>query len=55
MAKRETEEKRDKQLKDHEDRLKKTNDSLKRKTYIELGFPRASKGTEVQNMYLNKS
>ena len=34
MAKRETEEKRNRQLKDHEDRLKEINDSLRRKTYI---------------------
>ena len=30
-AKRETEEKRDKQLKDHEDRLREINDSLRKK------------------------
>ena len=30
-AKRETEEKRDKQLKDHEDRLKEINDSMRNK------------------------
>ena len=33
MATRKTEEKRDKQLKDHEDRLREINDSL-RKTYV---------------------
>ena len=31
MAKRETEEKRDKQLKDHEDRLREISDSLRKK------------------------
>ena len=36
MAKRETEEKRHKQLKDHEDRLREINDSLRKKN---LGVP----------------
>ena len=34
MAKRETEEKGDKQLKDHEDRLREINDSIRRKIDI---------------------
>ena len=34
MAKREAEEKRDRQLKDHEDRLREINDSLRKKTYV---------------------
>ena len=34
MAKRETEEKRDRQLKDKEDRLREINDSLRKKTYV---------------------
>ena len=55
MAKRETEEKRDKKLKDHEDRLKEINDSLRKKNLRLIGVPKAPKGTEDQNMYLNKS
>ena len=52
MAKRETEEKR--QTKDHEDRLRAINDSLRKKNLHLIGVPRAPKGTEGQNMYLNK-
>ena len=55
IAKRETEEKRDKQLKDHEDRLREINDSLRKKNLRLIGFLRAPKRTEGQNMYLNKS
>ena len=55
MAKRETEEKRDKQLKDHEDRLREISDSLRKKNLCLIGYPRVPKGTVVQNMYLNKS
>ena len=43
MAKRETEEKRDTKLKDHEDRLKEINDSLRKKNLHLIGVP---KGTE---------
>ena len=43
MAKRETEEKRDKQLKDQEDRLREINDSLRKKNLRLIGVP---KGTE---------
>ena len=43
MAKRETEEKRDKQLKDHEDRLKEINDSLRKKNLCLIGFPEGTK------------
>ena len=39
MAKRETEEKRDKQLKDHEDRLREINDSLRKKNLRLIGVP----------------
>ena len=55
MAKRETEEKRDRQLKDHEVRLREINDSLRKKNLRLIGVPEAPKGTEGQNMYLNKS
>ena len=37
MAKRETEEERDKQLKDHEDRLREINDSLRKKKLHLIG------------------
>ena len=39
IAKRETEEKRDKQLKDHEDRLREINDSLRKKNLCLIGNP----------------
>ena len=38
-SKRETEEKRDKQLKDHEDRLREINDSLRKKNLHLIGVP----------------
>ena len=43
MAKRETEEKRDKQLKDHEDRLREINDSLGKKNLHLIGDPKGTK------------
>ena len=39
MARKEAEEKRDKQLKDHEDRLKEINDSLRRQNLRLIGAP----------------
>ena len=39
MAKRETEEKREKQLKDQENRLREINDSLRRKNLPSIGVP----------------
>uniref|UniRef100_A0A8C0N314 L1 transposable element RRM domain-containing protein n=1 Tax=Canis lupus familiaris TaxID=9615 RepID=A0A8C0N314_CANLF len=39
IAQRETEEKRDKQLKDHEDRLREINDSLRKKNLRLIGVP----------------
>ena len=39
MAKRETKEKRDRQLKDHEDRLREINDSLRKKNLLVIGVP----------------
>ena len=56
MTRKEAEEKRERQLKDHKERLREINDSLrKKKIYISLGFQRAPKGTEDQKVYLNKS
>ena len=48
MAKRETEEKRDRQLKDHEDRLREINDGLRKKNLCFIGFPRAPKGQRAR-------
>ena len=38
MARKEMEEKRKKQLKDHEDRLREISDSLRRKNLCLIGF-----------------
>ena len=39
MARKEAEEKREKQLKDHEDRLRELNDSLRKKNLCLIGVP----------------
>ena len=39
MAKKETQEKRDRQLKDHEDRIREINDSLRKKNLRLIGVP----------------
>ena len=39
MARTDTEEKREKQLKDYEDRLRETNDSIRRKNLRLIGVP----------------
>ena len=43
MARKEAEEKREKQLKDHEKRLRETNDSLKKKNLHVIGVPVGAK------------
>ena len=43
MTKRETEEKRDKQLKNHEDRLREINDSLRKKNLCLIRVPEGAK------------
>ena len=43
MARRETEGKKQKQLKDHEDRLREINDSLRRKNLRLIGVPEDAK------------
>ena len=48
MAKRETEEKRDKQLKDHEDRLREINDSLRKKNLRNWGSQGCRKGQRAR-------
>ena len=56
MARKEAEEKWEKQLKDHEERLREINDKpQKEKNLHLLGFQRALKVTEDQKAYLNKS
>ena len=55
MAKRETEEKRDKQLKDHEVRLREINDSLRKKNLRLIGVPEGAKRARGPEYVLNKS
>ena len=55
MARKEAEEKREKQLKDHEERLREINDSLRRKNLRLIGVTEGAKRTEDQKVYLNKS
>ena len=43
MARKEAEEKREKQLKDHEARLREINDSLRRKNLCLIGVPEGTK------------
>ena len=43
MARKEAEEKREKQLKDHEERLREINDSLRRKNLHLIGVPEGAK------------
>ena len=43
MARRETEEKREKQLKDHDHRLREINDSLRRTNLRLIGVPNGAK------------
>ena len=56
MARKEAEEKREKQLKDHEEeRLREINDSLRRKNLHKIGVPEEAEGREDHKVYLNKS
>ena len=55
MARKEAEEKRETQLKDHEERLREINDSLRRKNLSIIGVPEDTEETEGQKAYLNKS
>ena len=54
MARKETEEKREKQLQDHEEKLREINDSLRRKNLCLIGVPRGAE-KKGQKAYLNKS
>ena len=42
MARKEAEEKREKQLKDHEEKLREINDSLRRKNLCLIGVPKGA-------------
>ena len=53
MARKEAEEKREKQLKDHEERLREIIESLRRKKYTHNWG--STGGPEGQKGYLNKS
>ena len=55
MAKRETEEKRDKRLQDHEDRLREINDSLRKKNLHLIGAPEGAERARGPEYVLNKS
>ena len=55
MARRESEEKREKKLKDHEDKLREINDSLRRKNLRLIGVPEGAERDRGQKVYLNKS
>ena len=55
MAGKEVEDKREKQLKDHEDRLREINDSLRRKNLRLIGVPEGAERDRGQKVYLNKS
>ena len=55
MARKEAEEKRDKLLKDHEDRLREINDSLRRKNLLLMGIPEGVDRDRGPKVYLNKS
>ena len=55
LVKKQAEEKRGKQLRDHEERLREINDSLRRKKSTYNWGSRALRGTEGQKAYLSKS
>ena len=56
MERKEAEEKREKQLRTHKERLREINDSLRRKNIRLIGIPEeADRETENHKVYLNKS
>ena len=55
MARREAEEKGEKQLKDHEDRLREINDSLRRKNLPLIAVPEGAERDRGPEYVLNKS
>ena len=50
IARKKAEEKRQKQFKNHGERLREINDSLRK----QLGFQKTPRGRENQKVYLNK-
>ena len=54
MARKEAEEKREKQLRDDEERLREINDSLRRKNLDIIGVPENTERDKGQKAYLNK-
>ena len=54
MVRKEAEEKREKQLRAHEERLREINDSLRRKNIHLIGIPEEAE-REDHKVYLNKS
>ena len=50
IARKKAEEKREKQFKNHGERLREINDSLRK----QLGFQKKPRGRENQKVYLNK-
>ena len=55
MAKKENQEKRDRKLKDQEDRLREINNNLRKKNLCVIGIPEGAKMDRGQSSYLNKS
>ena len=51
IARKKAEEKRQKQFKNHGERLREINDSLRK----QLGFQKTPRGKEGHKLYLNKS
>ena len=52
MARKEAEEKREKQLKDHEERLREINDSLRRKNLCIIGVPEERREGQRTRKYI---
>ena len=56
MARKEAEDKREKQLRAHEERVREINDSLRRKNLHIIGVPEETeRGRGDHKVYLNKS
>ena len=54
VTRKETEEKREKQWKDHEDRLREINDSIRRKNPRLIGIPEGAERDRGPECVLNK-
>ena len=55
MVRKEAEDKREKQLKDHEERLREINDNLRRKNLCLIGVTEGTERERGSETYLNKS